>query len=149
MEVGEVREFPAWVKGPEGRWHRGRLVAVKRSRTATLREISRRRQAMTSQDRKLGKRRRTMAGYFLVWTSLPAKEMGARRVLRVFRLRWQLELVFKRIKSIMGLGQLPKYSDASSRAWLNGKLLVAMLVEKLWQHAEDFSPWGYELREPA
>ena len=45
----------------------------------------------------------------------------------------------------MGLGQLPKKSDASSRAWLNGKLLVAMLVERLWALAESFSPWGYEL----
>ncbi len=40
-------------------------------------------------------------------------------------------------------------ADASSQAWLNGKLLVAMLVEKLWQYAEDFSPWGYDLPEPA
>jgi IS4 transposase len=75
--------------------------------------------------------------------------MGPRQVLQVYRLRWQLELVFKRAKSIMGLGQLPKYSDASSQAWLNGKLLVAMLVEKLWQHAEHFSPWGYDLPESA
>jgi len=75
--------------------------------------------------------------------------MTARQALSTYRHRWQLELVFKRAKSIMGLGQLPKYSDASSRAWLNGKLLVAMLVEKLWQYAEDFSPWGYDLPEPA
>jgi len=149
MKVGQVRELPAWVKGLEGRWHRGRLVAAKRSRAATLREIRRRRHAMTSRDRKLSKRGRALAGYVLVWTSLPASEMGPRQVLGGYRLRWQLELVFKRAKSIMGLGQLPKYSDASSRAWLNGKLLVAMLVEKLWQHAEDFSPWGYELFEAA
>jgi hypothetical protein len=149
MEVGAVREFPAWVKGCEGRWHRGRLVAVKRSRAATLREIRRRRHAMTSRGRKLGKRGRALAGYLMVWTSLTAREMGPRRVLACYRLRWQLELVFERAKSIMGLGQLPKYSDASSRAWLNGKLLVAMLIEKLWQHAEDFSPWGYGLPESA
>jgi len=149
MKVGQVREFAAWVKGNEGRWHRGRLVAVKRSLSATRREIRRRRKAMKSRDRKLSKRARKLAGYLLVWTSLPASEMTARQALSTYRHRWQLELVFKRAKSIMGLGQLPKYSDASSRAWLNGKLLVAMLVEKLWQYAEDFSPWGYDLPEPA
>jgi hypothetical protein len=149
MKIGEVREFQAWVRGQEGRWHRGRLVAVRRSLAATRREIRRRRKAMTSRERKLGKRARKLAGYLLVWTSLPASEMGPKQVLRAYRCRWQLELVFKRAKSIMGLGQLPKYSDASSQAWLNGKLLVAMLVEKLWQHAEHFSPWGYELPEPA
>jgi hypothetical protein len=149
MKIGEVREFAAWVKGNEGRWHRGRLVAVKRSLAATRREIRRRRKVMKSRERKLGKRARQLAGYLLVWTSLPASEMTARQVLSAYRHRWQLELVFKRAKSIMGLGQLPKYSDASSQAWLNGKLLVAMLVEKLWQYAEDFSPWGYDLPKPA
>ena len=148
MKIGEVRELQAWVKGHEGRWHRGRLVVVKRSLAATRREIRRRRKVTKSRDRKLGKCARKLAGYLMVWTSLSATEMGARQVLRTYRLRWQLELVFKRAKSIMGLGQLPKYSDASSRAWLNGKLLVAMLVEKLWQHAEHFSPWGYDLPEP-
>jgi hypothetical protein len=43
----------------------------------------------------------------------------------------------------MGLGLLPKRTDGSSRAWLNGKLFVALLVEKLWRQAEHFSPWGY------
>jgi hypothetical protein len=148
MKIGEVRELQAWVKGHEGRWHRGRLVVVKRSLAATRREIRRRRKATKSRDRKLGKCARKLASYLMVWTSLSAKEMGPQQVLRAYRLRWQLELVFKRAKSIMGLGQLPKYSDASSRAWLNGKLLVAMLVEKLWQYAEHFSPWGYDLPEP-
>jgi len=145
MKIREVRTWQAWVQGPGGRWHRGRLVAVKRSLAAKRREIRRRRHAMQSKGRKLGKRGRILAGYFLLWTSLPAKEMSARKVLRTYRHRWQLELVFKRLKSIMGLGQLPKYSDRSSRAWLNGKLLVALLVEKLWQKAEHFSPWGYGL----
>ncbi len=149
MKVAEVRAWPAWVKGCEGRWHRGRLVAVKRSREATRREIGRRRHAMQSKERKLGQRGRFLAGYLLVWTSLSVAELKARQVLRAYRRRWQLELVFKRLKSILGLGHLPKYSDPSSRAWLNGKLLVAMLVEKLWQNAEHFSPWGYRLSPPA
>jgi hypothetical protein len=148
-EHGEVRQFQAWVKGHEGRWHRGRLVAVKRSLAATRREIRRRRKATKSRDRKLSKCARKLASYLMVWTSLPAREMGPRQVVRGYRLRWQLERVFKRAKSIMGLGQLPKYCDASSQAWLNGKLLVAMLVEKLWQYADHFSPWGYDLPEPA
>jgi hypothetical protein len=83
--------------------------------------------------------------YVLLWTSAPARRLSKYQVLRRYRCRWQLELVFKRAKSIMGLGQLPKQSDASARAWLNGKLLVAMMVEKLWRHAESVSPWGYAI----
>jgi hypothetical protein len=148
MKVGQVRAWPAWVEGPEGRWHRGRLVVVKRSLAATRRELRRRRKMSASRNRPLRPRVRALAHYVLIWTSVPATELSPTRVLGYYRLRWQLELVFKRAKSIMGLGQLPKYSDASSRAWLNGKLLVAMLVEKLWRQAEHFSPWGYALRRP-
>lgn len=144
-KVGQIREWPAWVKGPEDRWHCGRLVAVRRSLAATRRELRRRRRNTKSRNRKLGPRGKAMARYVLIWTSVPPAELSTCQVLGYYRLRWQLELVFKRAKSIMGLGQLPKYSDASSRAWLNGKLLVAMLVEKLWQEAERFSPWGYTL----
>ena len=39
----------------------------------------------------------------------------------------------------------PKYDDASAKAWLYGKLLVALLVEKLIHHAVAISPWGYDL----
>lgn len=148
MGVGDVRAWPAWVKGSEDRWHGGRLVAVRRSVEATRRELRKMKENAKTSDGPPGPLARAFARYVLVWTNLPATEMGKRQVLRHFRYRWQLELVFKRAKSIMGLGQLPKRSDASSRAWLNGKLLVAMLVDKLWRHAESFSPWGYRLGRP-
>jgi hypothetical protein len=81
-----------------------------------------------------------LAGFVLVWTTVPAAEYPTRRILDVYRVRWQVELAFKRLKSSMGLGQLPKRSDPSGRAWLHGKLLVAMLVERLLGAAEAFSP---------
>jgi hypothetical protein len=54
-------------------------------------------------------------------------------------------LVFKRVKSWAQRGHLPKYDDESAQAWLYGKLLVALLVEKLIPHATAISPWGYHL----
>jgi hypothetical protein len=143
LRVGEVRSWQTWVKGGQGRWHGGRLVVVRRSLAATRRELRRQREMASSRGRRLGRRGKALAGYILVWTSLPAAELPRRQALQCYRRRWQLELVFKRAKTIMKLGQLPKRSDASSKAWLNGKLLVAMLVGKLWQQAERFSPWGY------
>ena len=63
----------------------------------------------------------------------------------ICRLRWQIELVFKRMKSIMGMGHLPKADPNSSRAWLHGKLFVALLVERMIEAAKSFFPWGYPL----
>ena len=70
-------------------------------------------------------------------------------VLELYRLRWQIELAFKRMKSIMGLGHLPKKDPASARAWLHGKIFASLLVERMVQAAETFSPWGYRLDREA
>ena len=57
-------------------------------------------------------------------------------------MRWEIEVAFKRPKSIGDVGHLPKHDAASSRAWVYGKLLVALLTEKMQRHAAAFSPWG-------
>ncbi len=48
------------------------------------------------------------------------------------------------MKSIMGLGHLPKRDAESCRAWLYGKLLTSLLVERMIGAAERLSPGGYE-----
>jgi hypothetical protein len=79
----------------------------------------------------------------LVFTTLSAEEADAEKALEMYRLRWRIELSFKRMKSIAELGHLPKYDDRSSRAWLYGKLFIALLTEKMMRVANTISPWGY------
>jgi IS4 transposase len=50
----------------------------------------------------------------------PDKEMS--KVLDIYRYRWQVELYFKRLRSILDFGELPKKIEESIFAWLNGKL---------------------------
>jgi hypothetical protein len=47
------------------------------------------------------------------------------------------------------LGHVPKQDDQSSRAWLYGKLFVALLSQKLARIGSAVSPWGYYLPEQA
>jgi len=60
------------------------------------------------------------AQYVLVFTTLSSASATARQVLECYRLRWQVELTFKRLKSIAQLGHVPKHDDQSTRAWLYG-----------------------------
>ena len=76
----------------------------------------------------------------LVFTTRPRG--SAADVLEWYRMRWQIELVFKRLKSVAQLGHLPKHDDRSSRAWLYGKLLVALLAQELIRKGVDISPSG-------
>ena len=142
--VGQVREWPTVVRHG-GRDYPGRLVAVQRDRwSACLERRALRRRA----SRKQKERSRTalfLAGYFFVGTDGSPAMRDATAVWAWSRCRWQIELYFKRMKSILGLGDLPKRREDSSRAWLHGKLLVAVRPERLLDHVEHFSPWGYEL----
>lgn len=85
------------------------------------------------------------AEYVIVLTTLPATEYGPSQVLELYRARWQVELAFKRLKSLLKLGALPKRTDASSRAWLQAKMLTVLLIERLLEDARSFSPWGFQL----
>ena len=86
--------------------------------------------------------------YVMVLTTFP-EDFPAELILEWYRFRWQIELVFKRFKQIAQLGHLPKYDDESAKAWLYGKLFVALLTEKLIEHACAVSPWGYRLEVAA
>ncbi len=87
-----------------------------------------------------------MSEYFVLGTSLSADNFSASCVLELYRLRWQVELAFKRLKSLMQLGQLPKHDQESCRAWLYGKMLYALLCYAIVDRGRLFSPWGYPLK---
>ena len=84
----------------------------------------------------------------IVFTAFPEPAFTTSQILEWCRVRWQVEPLFKRFKSLAQLGHVPKYDDDSARAWLYGKLLVALLAEKLLRHASAVSLWGYDLAAP-
>ncbi|MGI5924467.1 MAG: IS4 family transposase [Lentisphaeria bacterium] len=79
--------------------------------------------------------------FIVLTTTLPPEDFSLRKVLELYRLRWQVELVFKRFKSIARIGALPKYTDSSAKAWLYGKMFAALLVERISSRLGAFSPW--------
>jgi Transposase DDE domain len=129
-----------------------RLCAIRKTQRAAQKaqELLRKRE----KKKKNGKKQRLLeetlesAEYIYVLTTVPGDELNANEILELYRLRWQIELVFKRLKSLLRLSELPKHTDSSSRAWLQGKLLVALLIERLTETAELFSPWGHDLHSP-
>ena len=85
--------------------------------------------------------------YVILLTSVGREAISAKQIMEIYRCRWQIEIAFKRLKSIMGLGHLPKKDLESARAWLHGKLLVALLVQAIVDEGRFFSPWGYPLEQ--
>jgi hypothetical protein len=80
------------------------------------------------------------AKYVLVFTT---RSIGsAAEILQLYRLRWQIDLAFKRLKRLAQLGHLPKHDAQSSRSWLYGKLFVTLLAQKAIRIGRDISPSG-------
>jgi hypothetical protein len=122
-----------------------RLCAIRKSRCAA--ERARRKildKARRNGTRQVQPESLQLAHYTLVLTSLPAK-YSTTEILGLYRCRWQIELAFKRLKSLLGAGHVPKSDDQSARAWMQAKILSALLIERLLLEANLFSPWGYQL----
>lgn len=126
---------------------RGRLCAIKKTQQAIdLAQVKIRREA-ARKGKEVKAQTLEFAKYIILFTTFPKEEFSHTRILEWYRARWQVELVFKRFKSIAEFGHLPKYDAESAKAWIYGKLLVALLIEKLTMHAKIISPWGCPLEE--
>lgn len=122
----------------------GRLCAIKKNKLAAEKA---RRKAMAESRRKGHTVRPDTveaAEYVFAFTTL-GRAFDPTTILEMYRGRWQIELAFKRLKSIIGLGHLKKTDLQAAKAWIHGKLLVAFLVEALIVAGERFFPWGYPI----
>ena len=142
---GTVGSWPARVVPRQKPPVSGRVCAIRKTEEAIKIALEAIRKEASRNGRQVQPSTLQFARYVIVFTTFPAAEFPAAAVLEWYRLRWQVEPVFRRFKSLAQLGHLPKYNDDSAKAWLYGKLLVALLLEKLIHHALFVSPWGYEL----
>lgn len=72
---------------------------------------------------------RRLAGYVMLLTTVPESELPDEQVRYTYRLRWRIELFFRRCKSLIGLNEL-KSGGRTAKAFLLGKLIIAALVDR-------------------
>jgi hypothetical protein len=144
LTIGQARAWPAVIRDEHGTIA-VRVCALKKSAEQTRTAQEKLRQIAAKKGRALQPDTLEAAGYVAVLTTLP--DVPADLILELYRYRWQIELAFKRLKSLLHLGHLKKTDPVGAKAWLQGKLFVATLIETLIAVGERFSPWGYFLRE--
>ena len=72
------------------------------------------------------------AGFVILVTSLP-DSIPAAEIAAAYRLRWQIELGFKRLKSLLHIDRLPTRTEAGCRSWLHAHLILALLSDDMCQ----------------
>jgi hypothetical protein len=129
----------------QGQRHTGRLCAIRKSAVATARAQEKMLSQARKKQKQVNEEALKLAAFIAVFTTVSQEVLSTEEVLELYRVRWQVELRFKHLKSLLGLGCLPKYDERSCRAWIQAKLLCGLLIERLMREAKFFFPWGYRL----
>lgn len=83
------------------------------------------------------------AEFVMVFTTI-INELTAAQVLALYRARWQVELEFKRAKSIRELDRLPNFRADTIYSWICAKLLLQLIAMRIANSAavpvDAFSP---------
>jgi IS4 transposase len=148
--IGYLQHLPADAKPHEVILHaaagRGEtalpLRLIVRHKTPEAAEATRLalRRAASKKGKTLDPRSLIAAGFMILVTSLPKKGYTATDILAVYRLRWQIELAFKRLKSMLHIDKLPTRTERTSRSWLYAHLILALLCDDLSQDFLESSP---------
>jgi hypothetical protein len=80
------------------------------------------------------------AGYMILITSLDKRAYPPQTLVWLYRVRWQIELAFKRLKSILRLDRLPAKDPGLAKAWIAAHLLLALLIDDTAAEMAAFPP---------
>jgi len=142
----EIGDWPVQLEY-EGHTYSLRLVAIRKSDQATEKTRRELHREACKKGRQLKSGTLKAAAYVFVITDLPRDEVTCLQVLELYRMRWQIELVFKRLKSILGFKRLRAKDDKLCQTYLLAKLLGALVIDELSDQALSFFPWGFRLPE--
>jgi hypothetical protein len=115
----------------------GRLIAYRLPPDAVQRA---RKRLQRDNGGPLSDRVRDATNYVLLFTTVRRDRLDAERCLQGYRLRWQVELQFKRWKSLCGFDRLPNWLDDTVLSWVYAKLLLGALLDRMASIPNELSP---------
>jgi hypothetical protein len=135
--TADLVDRPIWIERKCGALLAVRLVAIRKPQQAA--EAARRKARREAQrgGHTVSKQTLDAADWVILITSLKPEDFTAADVLALYRLRWRIELGFKRLKSLIGLKGPPGTSESSARPHILAHLLTILLLEPLVDELED------------
>lgn len=124
-------DMPVKVTKPRGRFEPLplRLVIAPKPSQSIQAARKRTQRAADKDQRKPDPRTLAAAEHMILITSLGSDAFPPERLCALYRVRWQVELAFKRLKSILRLDRLPAKDAGLARSWITAHLLLALLIE--------------------
>jgi hypothetical protein len=137
---GTLAEWSGWCRF-NGRCYRVRLIASKLPADKVAQIRKRKRRKAKKDGRKITSRTLQLAGWLLLITTLEAS-WNASDVLRLYRARWQIEVLFKRLKQLLCVADLRCHEQAGVEATVRALLIAWALGEQVVVEVRSLLPSG-------
>jgi hypothetical protein len=133
---------------PQG-WFQFRLIAAPIPPDKL--EEARRRTRLRHQRKQKSLNENTLlaAGFVLLLTNLSAETWSGRLVLALYRMRWQIELYIKRLKSLLEFDHLRAKDPKVVQTYLLAKILIALMVDQMTKQVSlQYPDWFNSIERP-
>jgi hypothetical protein len=136
MDENEIKEWSLFIRDKLGNREKVRLCVYRRTEEDTKFKQEERIKKSRVIQQKVQEETIEAERYILVITTLDKEEISVEQILAIYRGRWQIELFFKRLKTLMNVGSLPSKNTESALSWITGKILIAVITQSLHALAE-------------
>ncbi len=130
-----------WIARKSGPALKMRLVALKKPPQAAAEARRKARLAASKGGNQISKGTLAACDWVIVITSLAPEAFPSADILALYRLRWRIELAFKRLKSVIGLRSPPGIDERSAKPFVLAHLLLILLLEPFVDEFEDSPRW--------
>lgn len=124
-------DFHVWLGRKQGKPLKMRLVALRKPEHVANEMRRKLKQEANAKGRQIKEETLIAAGFVFVVTSLSRVEFSTSDILKLYRMRWRIELAFKRLKSLIGLRAPPAKDPRIAKPWILAHLLIALLTGPL------------------
>jgi hypothetical protein len=141
-------EWPKVFVGQKGKHRAGplRVVAFRLSPESASRHRSGLREAMRTQGRTPTAEALELAGWLLLVTNAPPEKLPAAVLSYLYRMRWQVELIFRQAKTVLRLDQTESENPCRVQCEIWARLLCAVILF-LWHANLNAECWVRFQRE--
>lgn len=137
---GSSVEFPVEIRPSHGDPIKGRLCIHALDPEQAEQAQRRVRRTKLKRNKRAGPRAVESAKYVFLMSTTPPPMMSTAQCFATYRLRWQVELAFKTLKTVLRFDELPNRLPETGRTWLLAKLVCALLLDRLAHSRVAFPP---------
>ena len=133
---------PIWLARSKAAPLRLRLIAVKMPKDKAAQAVLDARAEAKRKQHAIQPGTLIAAEWVIMVTSLAPADYATEKVLELYRLRWRIEVAFKRMKSLAGLKGPPGECPLVAKAWVLCHLIVVLLTEAHLTALGDSPHWA-------